>query len=149
VSRCTFRPAQAVTVSSFDATAKYRQRTEHAHNVTTKPTFDTLRGHESHQHCHDTVLRYVVTLQVCTHFNTPIKNTRNSTFIPALCCHGAGSDDCTFGCITQARDCRLAVILSLCISSYCAQLYVFLCTVQAKHNASNGDVILTQSTTVW
>jgi hypothetical protein len=32
-----------------------------------KPTFDTLRGHESHPHCHDTVLWYAVTLQVCTH----------------------------------------------------------------------------------
>jgi hypothetical protein len=31
VSRCTSRPAQAIT---FDATAKYRQRTEHARNVT-------------------------------------------------------------------------------------------------------------------
>ena len=25
------------------------------------------RGDESHPHCHDTVLRYAVTLQVCTH----------------------------------------------------------------------------------
>jgi hypothetical protein len=32
-------------------------------------TFDTLRGHESRPHCHDTVLRYAVTLQVCTHHN--------------------------------------------------------------------------------
>jgi len=31
------------------------------------PTFDTLRGHESRPHSHDGVLRYVVTLQVCTH----------------------------------------------------------------------------------
>jgi hypothetical protein len=29
-----------------------------------KETFD---GHESRAHCHDTVLRYMVTLQVCTH----------------------------------------------------------------------------------
>ena len=28
---------------------------------------ETLRGHESRPHCHDTVLRYAVTLQVCTH----------------------------------------------------------------------------------
>jgi hypothetical protein len=34
VSRCTSRPAQAVTISPFDAMAKYRQRTEHASNVT-------------------------------------------------------------------------------------------------------------------
>jgi hypothetical protein len=34
VSRCTFRSAQAVTVSSFDATANCRQRTEHARNLT-------------------------------------------------------------------------------------------------------------------
>jgi hypothetical protein len=46
---------------------KYRQHTEQARNVTAKPTFDTLRGHESRPHCHDTVLRYAVTLQVCTH----------------------------------------------------------------------------------
>jgi hypothetical protein len=26
-----------------------------------------LRGHKSRPHCHDTVLRYAVTLQVCTH----------------------------------------------------------------------------------
>jgi hypothetical protein len=26
-----------------------------------------LRGHESRPHCHDTVLRYTVTLQVCNH----------------------------------------------------------------------------------
>jgi hypothetical protein len=35
-----------------------------------KPTFDTLRGHESRPHCHDTALRYAVTLQVCTHLYT-------------------------------------------------------------------------------
>jgi hypothetical protein len=34
VSCCKSRPAQAVTVSSFDATAKYRQRNEHKRNVT-------------------------------------------------------------------------------------------------------------------
>jgi len=32
-----------------------------------KATFDTLHGHESRPHCHDTVLRYAVKLQVCTH----------------------------------------------------------------------------------
>jgi len=32
-----------------------------------QPTLDTLRGHESRPHCHDTVLRYAVTLQVCAH----------------------------------------------------------------------------------
>jgi hypothetical protein len=31
------------------------------------PTFDTLHGHKSRPHCHDTVLRHAVTLQVCTH----------------------------------------------------------------------------------
>ena len=31
---------------------------------------DTLRGHESRPHCRDTLLRYAVTLQVCTHPNT-------------------------------------------------------------------------------
>ena len=30
-------------------------------------TFDTLGGHKSHPHCHDTVLSYAVTLQVCTY----------------------------------------------------------------------------------
>jgi hypothetical protein len=35
MSRCTSRPAQDVTVSSIYATDKYRQRTEHARNVTT------------------------------------------------------------------------------------------------------------------
>ena len=35
VSRCTSRPAQAVTASPLDAvTAKYRQHTEKARNVT-------------------------------------------------------------------------------------------------------------------
>jgi hypothetical protein len=34
-----------------------------------KQTFDTLRVHESRPHCHDTVLRYAVTVQVCTHPN--------------------------------------------------------------------------------
>jgi hypothetical protein len=29
--------------------------------------FDMLRGHESRPHCHDTMLRYAVTLQVCNH----------------------------------------------------------------------------------
>ena len=29
--------------------------------------FYTLRGHESRPHCRDMVLRYAVTLQVCTH----------------------------------------------------------------------------------
>jgi len=29
--------------------------------------FDTLRGHESRPLSHDMVLRYAVTLQVCTH----------------------------------------------------------------------------------
>ena len=33
VSRCTSTPAPAVTVSSFDVTARYRQRTEQARNV--------------------------------------------------------------------------------------------------------------------
>jgi len=28
---------------------------------------NTLRGHESRPHYHDRVLRYAVTLQVCTH----------------------------------------------------------------------------------
>jgi hypothetical protein len=32
-----------------------------------------LRGHESRPHCHDTVLRYAVTLQVCTQLNPHIK----------------------------------------------------------------------------
>ena len=32
-----------------------------------KETFDMLRGHESHPHCHDTVLLHVVMLQVWTH----------------------------------------------------------------------------------
>ena len=40
-----------------------------ARNVTAYPTFDTLRGHESRPHSHDTVLGYVITLQVCTHPN--------------------------------------------------------------------------------
>jgi hypothetical protein len=34
VSRCTSRHAQAVTYHPFDVTAKYRQRIEHALNVT-------------------------------------------------------------------------------------------------------------------
>jgi hypothetical protein len=34
VSRCTSRSAQAITYHPFDATAKYRQHTEHARNVT-------------------------------------------------------------------------------------------------------------------
>jgi len=56
----------------FDATAKYRQRTEQAHNVTAYPTFDMLCGHKSCPHCHDKVLRYVVRLQVCTYINCAI-----------------------------------------------------------------------------
>jgi hypothetical protein len=64
VSRDLLKP---LSYHPFDATAKYRQRTEHARNVTGLPTFDTLRGHESRPHCHDTVLRYAVTLQVCTY----------------------------------------------------------------------------------
>jgi hypothetical protein len=43
-----------VTYHPFDATAKYRQRTEQARNVTAYPTFDTLRGHESRPHRYDT-----------------------------------------------------------------------------------------------
>jgi hypothetical protein len=31
----------------------------------------TLRGHELRPHCHDTVLRYAVTLQVCTYPKIP------------------------------------------------------------------------------
>jgi hypothetical protein len=34
----------------------------------------TLRGHESRPHCHDTVLRYAVTLQVCTHPKSARRN---------------------------------------------------------------------------
>jgi hypothetical protein len=34
VSRCASRLAQAVTVSSFDVTARYRQHTDNARNVT-------------------------------------------------------------------------------------------------------------------
>jgi len=34
VSRCPSTPVQAVTVSSLDTTAKYRQHTELARNVT-------------------------------------------------------------------------------------------------------------------
>ena len=34
VSRCTSTPAQVITVSSFDAMAKYQQHTEQARNVT-------------------------------------------------------------------------------------------------------------------
>jgi hypothetical protein len=30
-------------------------------------TYQTLRGHESRPHRYDTVLRYAVTLQACTH----------------------------------------------------------------------------------
>ena len=37
------------------------------HGRKMKKTFDTLRGHESRPQCHDTVLRYAVTLQVWTH----------------------------------------------------------------------------------
>jgi hypothetical protein len=48
----------------FDAMAKYRQHTEQARNVTAQPTFDTLCGHGSCPHRHDTVLRYAVTVQV-------------------------------------------------------------------------------------
>ena len=38
--------------------------------------FDTLRGHESHPHCHDKVLRYAVTLQVCTHLKSVVEVNR-------------------------------------------------------------------------
>jgi len=34
---------------------------------------DTLRGHVSRPHCYDTVLRYTVTLQLCTHSNATAK----------------------------------------------------------------------------
>jgi len=36
-------------------------------NPVTFTVFDTLRGHKSRPHCHDTVLRYAVTLQVFTY----------------------------------------------------------------------------------
>jgi hypothetical protein len=61
VSCCTSRPAHP-----FDVTAKYRQHTEHAHNIT---TFDMSCDHESHPHCYNTVWWYTVTLQVCTHLS--------------------------------------------------------------------------------
>ena len=46
-----------------------------------KATFDTLRGHESRPHCHDTVLRYAVTLQVFTH-----PKRVNDSDICVVCC---------------------------------------------------------------
>jgi len=55
------------------ATAKYRQHTEQARNVTAYPNFDTLRGHKSRPHCHDTVLRYAVTSQMCTYLYTSMQ----------------------------------------------------------------------------
>ena len=61
---CTSTPAQAtVTISSLWCDGQI-------HKALTLPrnqTFGTLHGHDSCPHCHDTVLRYVVTLQVCTH----------------------------------------------------------------------------------
>ena len=39
------------------------------------PNFDTLRGHESRPHCHNTVLRCAVTLQVCTHPNKELPDS--------------------------------------------------------------------------
>jgi hypothetical protein len=46
-------------------------------------TFDTLHGHESRPRCNDTVLRYVVALQVCTPFiclKDVFKHTSNFTY---------------------------------------------------------------------
>jgi len=46
-----------------------------------KPTFGTLRGHESRPHCHETVLRYAVTLQVRTHPKST--STEQQTVVPS------------------------------------------------------------------
>jgi len=39
----------------------------------------SLRGHESRPHCHDTVLRYTVKLQVCTHLKNKETDLSAST----------------------------------------------------------------------
>jgi hypothetical protein len=70
--RCTSTPAQVVKVSSLWCDSQIPT----AHRKS--PTFDKLRGHESRPHCHDKVLRYAVTLQVCTHPNTYFRLTRHS-----------------------------------------------------------------------
>jgi hypothetical protein len=45
-----------------------------------KTRFDRLCGHESRRHCHDTVLRYAVTLQMCTYLNM----VQYSVFKPSI-----------------------------------------------------------------
>ena len=69
VSCCTSRPPQTATLYPFDTTAKYRQHTQQARNVTAQPPFDTSRGHESRPHCQGKALRQAVTLQVRTNLN--------------------------------------------------------------------------------
>ena len=86
MSRVTLqsRTAQAVTYHPFDAKAKYRQHTEQASNVTAQPTIDKLRSHESRPHCHDTALRYAVTLHVCTHLKSSCSAFEKTTELLAL-----------------------------------------------------------------
>jgi hypothetical protein len=106
-------------------------------NFTAQPIFDTLRGHESRPRCHDTMLRYAVTLQVYTHPHTR-RTSKNDCMFSNYCSNH--SDMCLRKVYEDVSICLFIYLFMHYLSNY---LFMCLFTYFIA-NSSMGIISLVQ-----